>query len=72
MQFIITLFKYKNKSIAFKFNLKKVETQRGNIFSNWGVEKDVPNGSKNEESGFLAVALAENIKTGQRERNQIN
>ena len=42
--------------------------------SNWGVAKMSPNGSKIKVaggSGFLAVALAENIKTGQRERIHI-
>ena len=69
--------KYKNKSIAFKFNLKKGWKLRGGISyarSNWGVAKMSPNGSKIKVaggSGFLAVALAENIKTGQRERIHI-
>ena len=69
--------KYKNKSIAFKFNLKKGWKLRGGISyarSNWGVAKMLPNGSKIKVaggSGFLAVALAENIKTGQRERIHI-
>ena len=62
--------KYKNKSIAFKFNLKKGwKLRRGISYarSNWGVAKMSPNGSKIKVaggSGFLAVALAENIKTG--------
>ena len=69
--------KYKNKSIAFKFNLKKGWKLRGGIAyarSNWGATKMSPNGSKIKVaggSGFLAVALAENIKTGQRERIHI-
>ena len=68
---------YKNKSIAFKFNLKKGWKLRGGISyarSNWGVAKMSPNGSKIKVaggSGFLAVALAENIKTGQMERIHI-
>ena len=69
--------KYKNKSIAFKFNLKKGWKLRGGIAyarSNWGATKMSPNGSKIKVaggSGFLAVAHVENIKTGQMERIHI-
>ena len=69
--------KYKNKSIAFKFNLKKGWKLRGGIAyarSNWGAMKMSPNGSKIKVaggSGFLAVAHVENIKTGQMERIHI-
>ena len=69
--------KYKNKSIAFKFNLKKGWKLRGGIAyarSNWGATKMSPNGSKIKVaggSGFLAVEHVENIKTGQMERIHI-
>lgn len=68
---------YEDRLRVLKGNLKKGWKLRGGISyarSNWGVAKMSPNGSKIKVaggSGFLAVALAENIKTGQRERIHI-